>query len=77
MIFVEDDDLLGKSKGEEADITVNTNHICAYNEGKTNDITMLRMANGECYPCPLNIQEFEEFLSKTENIIAIKQVSEN
>jgi hypothetical protein len=77
MIFPDEDELTGKKKEEETDITVNTAHICAYNEGKDHDVVMLRMSNGDVYPCPLSVEEFEDFLAQTENIIAIKEISEN
>jgi hypothetical protein len=80
MYFAEDDDdVLGKKgKQEKGIITVNTNHICAYNANTEVGGTMLRMTNSEIYHCPLEIKDFEEFLAKTETILVLaEKLSEN
>jgi hypothetical protein len=60
----------------DGEISVNTNHICAYNEMDTGE-TMIRLSNGDCISIPLEIEDFEEILGQVESIIEIPMVSPN
>ena len=81
IIYSEDDfehkeDLNLPIEKYEGVITVNTNAICAYNE-MTNGNTMLRMANGDAYECPISINAFEAILSESEVIVDLTKIGEN
>jgi hypothetical protein len=53
------------------DITINTQQICAYN-AMDNGSTLVRMANGDAYECPIDIEEFEDILLEVDSIIKIE-----
>ena len=52
------------------EITVNTQQICAYHD-MDNGCTMVRMANGDAYECPIALDEFEVLLSKIDTLVKI------
>lgn len=83
MSFTEEDDdtrtnLCLATNCTKAEITVNVNHICAYNSNDITGGTMLRMANGDVYNAPISIKKFREIIEKTETIIPLaEKLSEN
>lgn len=78
-VFFCDDDLekkenLGlKTETTQGEICINTQMLCAYNE-MDNGNTLARMASGECYEIPMDIDTFEDLLAEVDSIFDLKDV---
>lgn len=76
--FIEDDfekkENLGlKAEKTEGEISINTQMICAYN-AMDNGNVLVRMASGECYEIPLDIDSFENLLADVDSLIDLKEI---
>jgi hypothetical protein len=78
----EDDDITrlkrkGKAPVREADMTINTQLICAYVGEDENRHTMVYMSDGNAYECTWDREKFTDLLAKTEAIVEFPEVTEN
>ena len=82
VIFTEDDyekkESLGlKATTEKGEININTNMVCAYNK-MDNGHVLVRMASGECYELPVDIDFYNKIIEDSEVILEIeKNLNEN
>ncbi len=74
--FEEKENLGLAIKTTEGVVSINTQQIVAYNE-MDNKHTMTRLSNGDCFECPLGLEEFENILSTVENIVDLSAISQN
>jgi len=74
--YEEKENLKVKVEMTEGVISINTQQITSYNE-MDNKNTSVRMANGDCFECPLGIDEFEGILCEVESIFDLSKVTKN
>ena len=62
------------AEGNPGEIYINTFQICAFNEMDNGDV-LVRMANGECYQLPVDIEDFADTV--VDLIVEFPLVSNN